>query len=74
MLFLVGVTPIMHNFWDSKCCSEGDQVPEMVNFLKVSHVLELISEFAAQNLSIFGGLFAYVFKVGKYRRFKVKNE
>ena len=34
MLFLIGVTPVMHNFWDP-ACYQDDQVPEMINFFKV---------------------------------------
>jgi len=57
MLFLIGVTPVMHNFWWS-ACNGGEPVTEMISFMK--------------NLSIFGGLLAYISKVGKYQKFKME--
>lgn len=49
MLFLLGVTPIMHNFWQQECYGE-EQVSEMINFMKVmfksfDHFYHFRSEF-----------------------------
>ncbi|CAG9464181.1 unnamed protein product [Pedinophyceae sp. YPF-701] len=52
MLFLLSVTPIMHNFWDYQ--TEEEMQPEMINFMK--------------NLSMFGALLVFSSMKRKVKR------